>query len=139
MTRVLNFKKPIPPILLEEFVDTVRPLSLEERRACVFALLCNLPLSAAVLMRRSEAVSSGGVITKSIIESTVPHIKCDYLFWTQERGLALPLMNLESKFFQLTGKTWKDYRAAFGAVIFYWSPVEETSQLLLGGLKHGDG
>ena len=84
-----------------------------ERAAILFALSENLSLLEAITMKRSDL---RGVklspAAAQIASRLTPHLHCDWLFWRDSDGIAVPLSNLPGRWRQKMPMSWEHFSQA---------------------------
>ena len=84
-----------------------------ERAAILFALSENLSLLEAITMKRSDL---RGVklspASAQITSRLTPHLHCEWLFWRDSDGIAVPLSNLPGRWRQKMPMSWEHFSQA---------------------------
>lgn len=123
-SRLAKCKVPYKPLLLSKFLDMMEPFVQSERQAILFALATETHLRDVVMnSRKSVAKTAWEPFVAMLLRAVTPHIYSPYLFWKlAENGEAVPLLDLEVRWEDITGKDWDDFQASFGEIILYMPP-----------------
>ncbi|WP_372862065.1 hypothetical protein [Spongiibacter sp.] len=85
-----------------------------ERAAILFALSEDLSLLETITMKRSDLRGLKlSTAAAQIADRLTPHLHCDWLFWRESNGLAIPLSNLPGRWRQKMPMSWEQFRQSY--------------------------
>lgn len=95
--RIVYFEVPTPRLTIDELLSWLSEVSIERRKAILFAL------ETGCSIRETVELEHGDLSTKrltpfaaNIVRSMARHLQLDYIFWeTTETNKAMPLVGLE--------------------------------------------
>lgn len=105
------FRWPDSPMIFSELLAILNGFGLVERQAILFALSTERDLDSVVRLKRREALSVSNPFAASILRVVVPHLHCNFLFWTLDANKRpRPLLGLEDKFARVAKMSWGEFK-----------------------------
>ena len=130
---MIRFDLPTKPLLMSDLMRMMKPFTLSERQAIVFGLSTGRHIRDVTMMARREIDGTEWApFVTSLLKAVVPHFRSPYLFWkTNDRGMAAPMLDLESRWEDTTDESWDTFQKSFGDVILNVPPSKEELSALI--------
>jgi hypothetical protein len=122
-----NLKLPKKPLLMSKLLQMLKGFSMSERQAIVFSLLTGQHIRESIMLSRREVNGDKWpAYTANLLRSVTPNIRSPYLFWkTADNGEAVPLLDIEFNWKEISGESWCSFQRSFGDIIINMPPNDE--------------